>query len=81
MRVLFDTNVVLDVLMDRKPFSTVASLLFLEVEKGNIKKFLCAITITTVHYLFSKNRGRKIVSESINLLLNLFEIASVNRAL
>ena len=40
MRVLFDTNVVLDVLMDRKPYSNVASLLFSEVEKDNIKGFI-----------------------------------------
>ena len=80
MRVLFDTNVILDVLIDRKPFSVVASLLLSEVEKDNIKGFLCATTITTIHYLVSKSRGKEIATESINLLLDLFEIASVNRA-
>ncbi len=51
MKILFDTNVVLDVLIDRKPFSLTASLLFSEVEKGRIEGFLCATTITTIYYL------------------------------
>jgi len=80
MRVLFNTNVVLNILIDRKPFPIVASLLFSEVEKDNIKGFLCVTTIITIHYLVSKSRGKEIAAESINLLLNLFEIASVNRA-
>ena len=80
MKVLFDTNVVLDVLMDRFPFSRASSLLFSKVEKGNIKGFLCATTITTIHHLVNKSRGKETTLESINLLLNLFEIASANRA-
>jgi len=36
MRVLFDTNVILDVLLDRKPFSKPASNLLSKVENGEI---------------------------------------------
>jgi hypothetical protein len=32
MNILFDTNVVLDVLLDRKPFSAPASIIFSWVE-------------------------------------------------
>ena len=39
MRILFDTNVVLDVLTDGKPCLNVASLLFSNVEEYNIKGF------------------------------------------
>jgi len=37
MKVLFDTNVVLDLLLDREPFSLEAEILFSKVEK---KRFM-----------------------------------------
>ncbi|MFH1113104.1 MAG: PIN domain-containing protein, partial [Pseudomonadota bacterium] len=47
MKVVFDTNIVLDVLLDREPFSTSAALLFSKVERGDLDGCLCATTITT----------------------------------
>ena len=79
MRVLFDTNVVLDVLLERHPFSETAAAIFSGVEKGEIVGFLCATTITTIYYLVSKAFNRNKADECIKKLLNLFEIAAVNR--
>jgi len=80
MRVLFDTNVILDVLLDREPFSEPASELLSKVENGEITGLICATTVTTIYYLVSKKLGRKEAEECIDQLLILFEIASVNRA-
>ena len=80
MRILFDTNVILDVLLDREPFSSTAAKLFSEVEAGNIAGYVCATTITTLHYLASKVMGAASAKEQINKLTMLFEIAPVNRA-
>ena len=80
MKVLFDTNIVLDVLLDREPFSTPAALLFSMVERGDITGCLCATTITTIHYLAAKVLGARRAREHIGSLLTLFEVASVNRA-
>lgn len=54
MKTLFDTNVILDVLLDREPFSDDASLLLSKVENSEIIGFICAITVTTIHYLATK---------------------------
>ena len=43
MKVLFDTNIILDVLLDRKPFSEHASHLMSKVERSEINGFLCAV--------------------------------------
>ncbi len=51
MRVIFDTNIVLDLLLDRAPFADTATYLFSKVERAEITGFLCATTITTIHYL------------------------------
>ncbi|MCP4668169.1 MAG: PIN domain-containing protein [Deltaproteobacteria bacterium] len=80
MRVLFDTNVVLDLLLDREPFSTLAAQLFSRVEAGRISGYVCATTVTTVHYLASKAVGTERALLQINDVLTLFEIAPVNRA-
>ena len=80
MRILFDTNVILDVLLDREPFSSTAAKLFSEVETGNISGYVCATTITTLHYLARKVMGAASAKEEINKLTMLFEVAPVNRA-
>ena len=79
MRVLFDTNIVLDILLDRAPFADPASYLFSKVERAEITGFLCATTITIIHYLITKALNDKKAVEHIHSLLSLFEIASVNR--
>jgi len=79
LKVLFDTNVVLDLLLDRKPFSSAAAHLFSKVEVGIISGYICATTVTTVHYLAAKVAGAENAREKIEHLMTLFEIAPVNR--
>lgn len=79
MRILFDTNVILDLLLDREPFSTTAAHLFSKVETGKLSGYVCATTITTVHYLAGKIIGANPAKAEIRRLLTLFEIAPVNR--
>lgn len=80
MKILFDTNVILDILLDRLPFSEQAAWLASKVEAGEISGYLCATTITTIHYLASKSIGTKAAQQAVASLLNLFEIAPVTRA-
>lgn len=78
MKVLFDTNVVLDFLLDRRPFSAVAARLVARVERGEIEGFLGATTLTTVHYLLAKAIGRKAALDGVRDLLRLFRVAPVD---
>jgi predicted nucleic acid-binding protein len=79
MKVLFDTNVILDVLLDREPFSEPAAYLLTKVESSEVTGFLCATTITTIHYLATRALGAASASGHIRSLLSLFEVAPVNR--
>jgi len=79
LKILLDTNIVLDVFMDRMPFSDTAVELFSKVEAGAIIGYLCGTTITTVYYLASKILGAARAQEEIKKLLSLFEVAPVNR--
>ena len=79
MKLLLDTNIVLDLLMDRPPFSEYAAELFAKVESGEVVGYLCGTTITTVYYLASKAIGTRKAMAETRKLLTLFEIAPVHR--
>ncbi len=79
MRILVDTNVILDLLLDREPFSNHAGILISHIEKGKLTGLLCATTITTIYYLISKSLSKEEADKSLDLLFSLFEIAPVTR--
>ncbi|HIJ82173.1 MAG TPA: PIN domain-containing protein [Desulfuromonadales bacterium] len=79
MKILLDTNIVLDLLMDRIPFADDAAELFSRVEDGTIMGYLCGTTVTTVYYLAAKEVGAPRAQEEIKKMLGLFEVAPVNR--
>ena len=79
MKVLFDTNVVLDLLLDRQPWSTMAAKLFSRIEGGSLEGYVCATTITTVHYLAAKTVGANQARQEIRKLLALFVVAPVDQ--
>jgi predicted nucleic acid-binding protein len=79
VEVIVDTNVVLDVLLDRHPFAKSAARIFAFVEESKIEGFLCATTVTTVEYLFGQALAPAKARQALRQLLHLFEIASVNR--
>ena len=54
MRVLFDTNVVLDVLLARAPHAAAATTLFDYVARKDLDGLLGATTLTTIFYLAAK---------------------------
>lgn len=79
MKVLFDANVILDVLLDREPFFENSARLVSLVEQEIIEGYLCATTITTLDYLVARSLGRDNARSAINKILNLFKIAEVNK--
>jgi len=78
VRVLFDTNVVLDFLLDRRPFSAAAARLVARVERRQIEGLLGGTTVTTIHYLLVKALGRRQALDAVRQLLALFAIAPVD---
>ncbi len=80
MRILFDTNVVLDVLLNRHPHAAAAAQLLAEVHDKRIDGLLGATTVTTIHYLATKAVGRAGATAHVATLLSLFDVAPVSRA-
>lgn len=79
MKIVVDTNVVLDLLLDRRPWSEAAAALFSEVESGTVEACLCATTVTTLHYLASKTMGEREARRGVGKMLRLCSVAVVNK--
>lgn len=79
-RLLFDVNVVLDVLLDRKPFADSSSAAWAAVERGDAEGLLSAHAVTTLHYLNAKSVGVRIATETTEALLSVFEVAPIDEA-
>jgi predicted nucleic acid-binding protein len=80
LKVIVDTNVVLDVLLARQPFAPAAAKLFALAEQSRIDACVCATTVTTVDYLLSQSLPRNKAREAVRGLLTIFDVALVNRS-
>ncbi len=79
MRLLIDTNVVLDVLFARPPFVDAAAAVFDLVRRGDAVGLLGATTITTLFCLGDKHIGAARARREIGRLLDEFGVAEVGR--
>jgi predicted nucleic acid-binding protein len=77
-RILLDVNIVLDVLLDRRPFAEAASSVWSAVEQGRAKGFLPAHAVTTIHYLNARAVGPRLARETTDALLSVFDVAAVD---
>ena len=69
MRVLLDTDVVLDLILDRQPFVEVAAQLFELHEQGRLDVFISAITPINVFYITRKNKDLETARRATDELL------------
>lgn len=79
MKVLFDTNILLDILLNRAPHVAASAQAMAHVENSVITGVICAHTVTTIFYFVEKSLGKDVARTHLTRLLSLFEVAAVNR--
>lgn len=79
-RLLLDVNLILDVLLDRRPHIEEASAVWAGVESGRAQGLLSAHAVTTVHYLNARAVGSKMAKDTTEALLLVFDVAPVDEA-
>ena len=79
-RILFDTNVVLDVLLDRQPYVEASSAAWAAIETGIAEGMLAAHAVTTIHYLVRKEVGNVKARRIVTAILRVFGVAAVDGA-
>jgi predicted nucleic acid-binding protein len=79
-KVLVDTNVVLDVLLDRHPHVGGSVAVWAAIESGSAQGLLAAHAVTTIHYLVRKQLGIARAKRTISAMLRVFGVATVDAA-
>lgn len=74
MRVLVDTNIILDDLLEREPFVRDAKALLQAIEDQQIQGYITATTLTDIFYIARKNKGVERARQDIFDLLALMQI-------
>jgi predicted nucleic acid-binding protein len=80
MRVLFDTNVILDVLLDRPGFAEPAAALWRANEEGRLEGYISAMTPVNVFYIARKLKGAEIARQIAAELLTAFRLCPLDHA-
>lgn len=81
MRVLIDTNIVLDFLLQREPFFQDAELLFQAIDTGQVVGYVTATTLTDIFYISRKHTcSIEQARQAVSGTLIAMAICPVNRA-
>lgn len=78
--VLVDTNILLDVILDRAPWADDATLLLDAISKGLARGYVAGHAITTVHYIVERERDRATAIMAVSDLLQIFGVVSLEAA-
>ena len=80
MKILLDTNVIIDTLSIRKPFNGHSDKIFELIAKDIIEGYMITSSVTDVYYLLRKSFSDAECRNKIQTLLNLLKIIEVTRS-
>jgi predicted nucleic acid-binding protein len=78
-RLFLDTDVILDFLTDRKPFSSEAAVIFTLVDERKLRGYVSSLTISNLYYLLRKYETHQKVISKLDSLSNIIEIIKVDQ--
>lgn len=79
MRILLDTNVVLDVLLEREPHVHESRLIWEAADRGDFIACLASFSLPTIHYICRRHVSREAAERAVDLCLEAFEICALYR--
>lgn len=78
IKVFLDTNILVDLIADRKPFSKHAIEIFKSAEELKTQLFTSSHSIATAHYLLKKYVEEKDLRDILSNLLEFLDVISVD---
>ena len=80
MKLLIDTNVVLDVLLRREPFFRTAAEVLNLTQRDEVREYVSASAITDIYYIANKQmKDRDAVRDLLKRLLMVVSVAAVSK--
>ena len=77
-KVFLDTNIIVDLIADRKPFSKYAIEIFQLAEENKLQLFISSHAIATTHYLLKKYLDEKSLRDVLYNLLDFLTVIPVD---
>lgn len=79
MKVLLDTNIIVDDALEREPFWEISEQVLELVEQKQVEGYISASTFGDLYYIIRKVRGRDWTITYLRQLLTFCQIATVDR--
>lgn len=79
MKVLIDTNIILDFVLERKPFYENSETILRLAHNKEIDAYISATTVTDIYYLTKRNKDSIEAKDFIKNLLSFINISDVNK--
>lgn len=80
MKILLDTNVVLDVLLERQPYYQASSEIFILSGKSNTQLYITSTIVTDLYYIISRILSKRKAKEFLANLLEIVDICGVEKS-
>jgi predicted nucleic acid-binding protein len=77
-KIFVDTNILVDLIADRKPFSKFAIEIFNKAEEKKVKLYTSSHSIATTHYLLKKHINEKELREVLYNILDYLTIIPID---
>lgn len=79
MRLLFDTNIIVDIALKREPHYVDSINVFKIVDNKTIFGFITATTITDIYYISKKEKGHLIAIEFVSNLIQFVDVLGIDK--
>lgn len=79
LKLFLDTNIIIDLLADRKPFSNSAYIIFREAKLNKQKLFTSSNSIITTFYILEKQLNSNDANKAIETILKRLEIQDTTK--
>jgi len=77
--VLIDSDVIIDFLTDRHPFSESAANIIMLCEKNIMKGYITPVIIANANYILKKSNSHRAIMEQIKGLLTIIDIVHIDK--
>ncbi|HEY9804670.1 MAG TPA: PIN domain-containing protein [Leptolyngbyaceae cyanobacterium] len=78
MKVLLDTNIILDVALERQPFFSNSETVVSFVEQGQLEGYICASSFGDLYYIIRKDKGLNLAIEFLKEIVSFCRIITVD---
>lgn len=79
IKALIDTNVILDIALNREPFFEYSSKIFDRIDDQILEGFITASSITDIYYIASKQKDKVQARKFLISLIQILEVIGIDK--